>query len=99
MAEIFSTEEAQKGTMFPRLRMKSVEARHRENSSEWKLVRFRSPSAPIQGKGSGSAFFFFFWWEGVLVVVVLCKEHVVGAKKHVLGVINSLNSQGRMWVS
>ena len=60
MAEIFSTEEAQKGTMFPRLRMKSVEARHRENSSEWKLVRFRSPSAPIQGKGSGSAFFFFF---------------------------------------
>ena len=64
MAEIFSTEEAQKGTMFPRLRMKSMEARHRENSSEWKLVRFRSPSAPIQGKGSGSAFAFFFFFFG-----------------------------------
>ena len=61
MAEIFSTEEVQKGTIFPRLRMKSVEARHREKSSVWKLVRFRSHSAPIQEKGSGSAFAFFFF--------------------------------------
>ena len=38
---------------------------------------------------------FFFFGRGV-GALVLCKECVIEAKKHVLGVINLVNSQGRM---